>query len=253
MTILPYLLYDNILAKGVLTATSEADGYDVNNIIDGRTYTFHQFAVAGTAYITANCGSAQAADHLAIISHNLNTAGATVSLESSDDGNSWTQRIAGFTPSDDKAFIKAFDTPGVISAQYWRIKIITATIPAQIGVAVLGVVMEFPYPPETPFTPETAIVTDSSDSKGGNLLGSVIRYKPITLNVSFTYLTKTWIDTYYDLFWNDHGSELKPFFFSYGDDLYWVKLDPASVKSYPRTKSTMVDSLNLKMIGVLEV
>ena len=119
----PIILYDNRLTDGTPAATDTAAGYDILNILDLRTYTQWKAASSGTKYITIDCGSAKSADCLAVIGHNLYTAGATVSVESSSDNATWTQRLAGFTPTSDKAFMKLFVSA---SARYWRIKIINA-------------------------------------------------------------------------------------------------------------------------------
>jgi hypothetical protein len=70
----------------------------------------------------------QGANSIAIVKHNLGTAGASVSVESSTNGSAWSERLASFVPSNDKALFKVFTG---VSAQYWRIKIVTASWPCR--------------------------------------------------------------------------------------------------------------------------
>ena len=252
----PIILYDNRLTDGTLVATDTETGYDVLNLIDLRPYTFWKAASHGTKYITVDCGAAKSADCLAIIGHNLYTAGATVSIESSPDNSSWTVRLAGFTPTSDKAVLKTFTSA---SAQYWRIKIVTAAVAAYMAVALLGVKIQFEYPPETPYTPyaETA-AADVERSKNGHILG-VSTYNPVlNLQAQFGLVSRTWLDAYYIPFWQNHARLFKPFFFvwdldTYSADVFFVSIgDDASLET-PFSVLTNTDVLSLKMRGVREI
>ena len=252
----PIILYDNRLTDGTLVATDTETGYDVLNLIDLRPYTFWKAASHGTKYITVDCGAAKSADCLAIIGHNLYTAGATVSIESSPDNSSWTVRLAGFTPTSDKAVLKTFTSA---SAQYWRIKIVTAAVAAYMAVALLGVKIQFEYPPETPYTPyaETA-AADVERSKNGHILG-VSTYNPVlNLQAQFGLVSRTWLDAYYIPFWQNHARLFKPFFFvwdldTYSADVFFVSIgDDASLET-PFSVLTYTDVLSLKMRGVREI
>ncbi len=86
----PFILYNNIYTLGTPTATDTAAGYDVSNIKDYRAFTLWRAASAGTKYLTINAGSAQNFDTLGILGHNFATASATVSVEHSTNGSSWT-------------------------------------------------------------------------------------------------------------------------------------------------------------------
>ena len=109
----PKHLRDNRFLDGTPTATDTDSGteFDVLNILDWRYETLWKAASLGTKYLTVNSGSAQAVDSLFIANHNFFTSSATVSVESSTTG-AWAgeevEQLAGFTPPDDKAFIKTF-------------------------------------------------------------------------------------------------------------------------------------------------
>jgi hypothetical protein len=252
----PIILYDNRLTDGTPAATDTATGYDVLNIVDNRPYTFWKAASLGTKYITVDCGSAKSADCLAIIGHNLYTAGATVSVESSPDNAVWTERLAGFTPTSDKAALKTFVSA---SARYWRIKIITAAIAAQIAVAVLGAKVQFEYPPETPYHPYSETpAADVERNKNGHILG-VSTYNPVlVLQARFGLISRTWLDAYFIPFWQNHARLFKPFFFAwdldtYPADVFFVSINDDMAFETPFSFLAYVDVISLTMRGVREV
>lgn len=251
----PVILYDNRLNDGAPTATDTAAGYSALNVRDLRTYTFWQAASAGTKYITVDCGTAKAADALGIISHNLKTANATVSVESSPDNAVWTERLAGFTPTSDKAILRLFATA---SARYWRIKLMTASVAPRLAVAMLGAGLTFPYPPDTPYVPYTEeIEAGTSRGKKGHLLGSVIRFKPLGINARFSNLTRQWVMDTFKVFWDGHASDLKPFFYAWDLDVYpemvfFTAVDDGSQYRMPVSVLSYIDSIELDMQGVKE-
>jgi len=253
----PVILYDNRFNDGTPTATDTASGFDVRNIKDYRTYTFWRAASAGTKYITIDCGSAKSADALGIISHNLKTANASVSVESSTDNfaSDVTVRLASFTPSSDKAFLKLFTSA---SARYWRIKIVTASVAPQVAVAMLGSRITFPYPPDAPYIPYSeTIESNSSRGKKGHILGSVIRFKDIEISAEFSNIGRNWALNTFKPFWDSHASDLKPFFYAWDIDIYpdmvfYVYVDEGMKHSMPMSILQYIDSIKLQMRGVKE-
>jgi len=252
----PIILYDNRLTDGTPAATDTATGYDILNIIDLRPYTFWKGASSGTKYITVNCGSAKSADCLAIIGHNLYTAGATVSVESSPDNATWTERLAGFVPTSDKALLKKFTSA---SAQYWRIKIVTAAVAAYVAVAFLGVKIQFDYPPETPYPPYSETpVADVKRNKNGHILGASTYNPMLELTAQFGFVSRTWLDAYFIPFWQNHARLFKPFFFAwdldtYPADVFFVSIDDKMALETPFSILAYVDAISLTMRGVREV
>lgn len=251
----PIILYDSRFMDGTPTATDTAAGFSVLNIKDYRTYTFWKAASSGTKYITIDCAGAKSANCLAIIAHNLYTAGATVSVESSPDNSNWTVRLAEFTPASDKALLKIFTDA---SAPYWRIKIVTASMAAQIGVVFLGARMDFPYPPDAPYIPYTeGIEAETSIGKTGHILGSTIKFKPLELTARFSNLTRTWVLNTFKVFWDTHASDLKPFFYAwdidaYPDMVFFVAVDDGSKYQTPVSILQYIDSIELRMRGAKE-
>lgn len=251
----PYILADNRFLNGTPTATDTAAGYSVLNIRDLKSFTSWKGASSGTKYLTVDCGSAKVADTLAIFKHNLGTAGATVSVESSPDNSTWTNRLAGFVPSTDRAILKTFITQ---TYRYWRVKIVTASTAASIAELMLGVRMEFPYPPDSPFIPASLkIEADSNRSKTGQLLGTVVRYKPYKIAPKWSSLSRSWVDATFRPFWEGYASELYPFFWAWDvttfpSDVRFVTIDPESSMETPVTVLSAYDEVSLEMVGVKE-
>lgn len=253
----PIICYENRLDDGTPTATDTASGYDVLNLRDLRTYTFHKFLNAtGTKYITIDCGSAKSADSLAIVGHNLYTVGATMQLQSSTTG-AWAGeqvvRIAEFTRTSDKAFIKTFTSA---SARYWRLRILNMTAAVQMAVVLLGSQLNFENWPAGQFDPNAEkIMAESNNSKTGNLLGSVISYHEREVSVTFNRITDTWFRNTFLPVWHTHLKLLKPFFWAWdltnnsGDVYFMVLPDDFNLSAaYNSTRRT----LTLQMKGVSE-
>lgn len=251
----PIILHNNILLGSTLTATDTASGFSVLNIRDYRTYTFWQAASAGTKHITVDCGLARPADALGIISHNLATANATVSVASSTDNIAWTTRLTGFIPSSDRAILRTFLSA---SARFWRLTITTASIAPRLAVAFLGTRLTFPWPPDSPYIPYSeSVEVGSSRSKKGHILGSVVKYKPIRISARFSNLTRTWVETVFTPFWDNHASNLLPFFYAwsltaYPNMVFYVSVEEGMAYRTPVSVLPFVDSLELEMEGIKE-
>ena len=253
----PFILYNNIFASG-LTATDTEDGYSVDNIYDMRPYTAWQAGSSGTKYITMDAGAAVDVDSLCIIAHNLGTASATISLESSSTG-AWggeeVEQIAGFDPSDDKAIAKTFT---LATARYWRVKIVTASVAAQIGCINLGAKMEFPVFPDSPFTLESQKMNVTANNpRGGHLLQVTNYYTPLAVNVSFSLVLMAFIDGDYDKFWENHGRSLKPFFWcpnltDFPRGVFFVRMAEGMQHGVAQIDTTYAERLDLRMVGIAE-
>lgn len=217
----PILLYNNKLLTATLTASATASGYDPQNVLDERTYTYWKANVAGTNYIRGAWGTAQAVDCVGIAGHNFNTVGASVYVEHSSNGTDWIQD-ASFVPPNNNA-IALYFTP--ITAAYWRLRIANSSGLPMVGVLFFGEKILFEYPAVTPIAFwDEGIISESTQSETGNLLGSVVKFNDLILDRTFQNFTKTFFTNSIKPFWDNHGKLLKHFF--YADDLV---NDPALV------------------------
>lgn len=252
----PLILYSNRFLDAVPTATDTATGYSVSNIRDLRPFTFHQFAALGTKYVYVNCGSAKSADTIAFIGHNFFTAAATISVESSSSG-AWAgeqvERLAGFTVTTDKAVLKVFATA---SAQWWRVKFVTAAVAAKFAVCILGVRLDFPRYPMGGFDPAPETLNAiAARSKFGYMIGATLQNIGIEIDVRFQSLTTSWIENSFRPAWDAHLSLCKPFFFAWditnhATEVYFVNLPGDFTLAMPFDPFRR--SLSLTMEGIKE-
>jgi len=281
----PFILYNNLFAEGTPTATSTATGYDITNINDWRTFTKWKANVSGTTYLYPNVSGIF--DTLCIIGHNLSTCGALISIEwSADNATSWTEIVAPFFVFDDYAICKTFtkidpidgllladtgdfiitdsdDYISVSSTKYPRIKIVTSgSITPEIAICVLGERTQFPMAIKSmPTLYNIGIVGETSVSKQGNILNTVIKYRPVTITHEYVMEigNYVWLTGDFKDFWINHGSLMKPFFYvfdniNYPNDTYLMRLIEDSLYTLPmifRSKAT-VTNFSLAMEGILE-
>lgn len=237
----PVILFDNRFVDAAPTATTTAPGYDVLNIRDWRTYTFWQAMYDGVDYLTVDCGSAKSADALGIIGHNLGSAVATVSVESSDTG-AWAgeqvERLSHFTPWSDACLLKLF---APASARYWRIKLFTfLSIAPKIAVVCLGSRLTMEKYIQGSFAPDPEKIEGESNRSrgGGHLLGSVMRYHARNIKAQFQHITPAWYAGTFKPAWDAHISRLKPFFWAWDltnhpDHVYLAKVPDSFELSAP--------------------
>lgn len=253
----PTILYNNLYLLGTPTATDTASGYNVLNVTDYKDYTFWKANTSGNQYIKIDCGSAKSADCVAFYAHNLDSTGAnaTVSVESSTDNSAWTNRLTGFTPQLG-ANIKKFTSA---SARYWRVKIVTASVQARVGVLFLGTRLDMEQPAETPISYLNESVTaKAEESTNGNYLGAIVMNRPVNQSVNFKIISKTWFDTYFLPFFNNHYKKLLPFFYAhdldnYAADCFYAHTTPEMVFNPTRSMSGRIDDFTINFRGQANV
>jgi hypothetical protein len=251
----PMILYDNRFLDGVPTATDTADGFNVLNIMDLKTFTWWKAPSAGIKYLSVDCGAQKAADSLGVIGHDLSSVGAQISVESSDNGSDWTERLPAFNPSSDKAFLQLFTGA---TARHWRLRINSPTFAPSVAIVLLGMRMSFPFPVDAPFAPiKEQVETVGKKSKGGHLLAHHVKYKPFTISARLSYPERTWVDSVFLPFWLDYGSELHPFLWAwdldvYPEDVRFVRFEPGYSYSPQVSILNYYDSISLELEGVRE-
>jgi len=251
----PIILTDNRFLDGPISVTDAAEGFSVDNIKDYRIYTRWKAASTGTKNISVDCGAgvSKEADCLAIIGHNL-SPDATLSVLSSDDDVTYTTRVDKFTPAQNKAFMKTFP---IIEARYWRIQIIaTDPLIPYLAVVMLGTKLIFERYLQSEFDPffET-IEAESQRSKTGNLLGNTVNFISKRIKASWGQLTPSWVQDEFKPVWDNHLSQLKPFFWTWDitnhpDEVYYVKIPDNFTLFMPY--DPVRRSLTLEMEGIRE-
>lgn len=251
----PVILADNRFLDGTPTATDTAAGYDVLYLRDLKTFTAWRAASAGTKYITVDCGVNMAADTVAIAAHNLGSAAGAVSVESSVDGSDWTPRMAPVVATADKTAMWAFASA---AARFWRVKIVTASVAPTIGELMLGRRITFPCPPDAPFIPaQESIEAEVSTSKTGQLLGTTVRFRSVSIVATWRHLPRGWVDQTFEPFRANWAAALAPFFWAWDLDVYpadvrFVRLDARKDHAPSVELLGYYAQLSLAMEGIAE-
>lgn len=252
----PCILYDNRFTDGAPAATDTATGYSALNVMDWRPFTLWKGASSGLKRISVDCADSKSADTLAIVGHNLGTAGAYVQVETSVTG-AWTGeqavRLSSFLVSSDVCFLKTFTSA---SSRYWSVVVVTAAIAAQIGVICLGSRLDFPRYPSGNFDPYPETVNaDSARSKVGHLLQVARQNVGVEIAWQFKNITPAWVEASFRPAWDAHLSLGKPFIAAWdrtnhSTEAYYVAIPSGFTLSMPFDPYRR--SINLKMEGIKE-
>ncbi|MBE7415078.1 MAG: hypothetical protein HS130_07590 [Deltaproteobacteria bacterium] len=253
----PVILYDNRLNDGTPEATSEATGTSVLNLRDLRTYTFWQAANTDEQTIIIDCGVPRPVDCLGIAGHNLGSIGATIDLQWCPN-ELWggdRETVMSLTPENDKSILRCFTQEW---KRHWRLRITGMSAAPKMAVLMFGQRLQFPYPPESPYIPfKESSEAETSRSKAGHALGSVIRYSPIEINTRFANLPRSFVFEEYAPFWEGHARRMNQFFYSWDldefpEDAFFVKMKDGATYQTPLSVLSLVDELVLDMEGTRE-
>lgn len=201
--------YDTMLGSigSTLVATSTASGdYAVAYIYNWLETNMWKAANTTTPmYLTydAGAGNTKTADYLAILGHNLNTIGATITLQYSTDNFAAdvNDAFTGEAPTSDNVYLKEFTEPA--AKRYWRLKITgTLSVAPYLTLCVWGSKTELDWATASfdPYEQEVKAVMGLS--YGGYVTGIHTQYTERKLSLKFDDAdstlynkVKTWWDT----------------------------------------------------------
>ena len=199
----PIVAYNNLLANPLVTLTASDESLgSVENIRDWRTYT-RWGGAAGAIQLDIDLHSTQTLNCLGIIGHNLFTAGATnIYLQASNDLINWTvvnlQDPTFTIPavlSNGAIFRKFIPEATPYTYRYWRLTF-SCVGNFEIAIVYLGDCVQFPEYILPGFDPDgRKIITESSVSQQGNLLGIVRKYANRDIIADFGELENDWVET----------------------------------------------------------
>lgn len=248
----PFILYNNRLLTATLTVNGTYSGYDKDNMLDYRPYTYWKAAAAGSNWIKGYWASAVAVDTVAICGHNLYSTGCTIYVDHSADNSNWTN-VEDLVVTSDDAIVLSFNS---VTKEYWRLRIENSVGVPYIGVLMFGSKLSFEYPPDAPLAPKTVkLMSEAAMSEGGNFLGANVKFNDVEIVHTFTdKVTSTWYSTYFEPFMAGHAELLKPFFYVWDltnkpNDIYYCRLKPDNVRADIISRSDYIDTLTFSMIG----
>lgn len=215
-----------------LTASSTASGYDVKNVynmLERDMWKAGSVTPPQTITYDAGAGNAMEADYMAVLNHNVKTIGASIYLEYSDNGTSWSE-AGSDTPADDGLILAEFANPG--PHRYWRMRLFRSPDPftelPYIGICIWGLRTELDYV-SAGFDPyEEEIKANVTRSDTGYVLGVHDRYRERRMTLRFEDADDSLYQKIKD--WWD-GSGLKNFFVAWErgnrpDDIFLMMPEP---------------------------
>ena len=192
----PFMAWNNAAKGKTYTGTTTlADGARANAFF-GTTYDYWRPDVTGAiASLVIDMGVAVACDFAGIAAHNLDDFGATVTVEHSPDGTTWTDCGTGAVASDEGPVCVRF---AQVARRYWRVRAggLTAGDDIAVGVIYIGAEMILPrrfYQGFSPVITQTEVQLQSNVSVGGNLLGSTVVATGSTLSAELKNIDPAFI------------------------------------------------------------
>lgn len=233
----PWLLYENNITEGSISASSEsaASSFVDDNVADRKPFVtqWKPNALGDTHWITVDAGSGNtfAPDTICIIDHNLSTisaAGFGFTLQHSTDNIGWTDIHTTVVPADDTLTYATFDA--VSGKRYWRILFENqsrgqTTEFMKVGYIAIGRRLIFTEGLQPGFEPLNEIPQMTNNvSNTGVFLGTNIKWikRSISLrwdgNPGFSSDFFESDDINMDGFWSTTGRNGLPFFFAFDTD-----------------------------------
>lgn len=210
------IAYDNVFARGTLTASSSPAGGEAENAVDGLTWDYWQPSGAGPHTLTVDLGAAESVDYLALHAQNLATSLGSITLERSADGMAWTTVSGPHSPTDTAPLLFLFEA---VSYRYYRVTM-TGSV-SQLGVLQAGARLTLPegiFVGESPasLNPRNEIM--NSTSEGGQFLGRSLIRTGVTNSIKQDRVSQEFARNDWQAF-ADHA-QLMPFFYAWRVDDY---------------------------------
>ncbi len=239
----PIIAWDNKIHASASTLAADSETASdltgpVNNLTNWKTFSrWKSDEGPGFAQMDfrVDLGSNIAITSFGLAGHNLNTVGAEITLQYSNDNFAAdiNDAVAASSPSDDEAFLKTFSS---ISERYWRVLVSAGyTADIEVGVWHIGPHLTMPELPESGFNPDAQDTdTQSELSRNGHLLGSVQRFRMRKISVQFKFLTDAFIQNTFKPAWENYFSTGEPFFWvwditNHSDEVYLVRISTPSL------------------------
>lgn len=208
--------YKSILTENNVTASSQAAGFPASSLVNPLTY--EQWRPTGNnATVTVDYGQTVDADYLGIGGgHNLSNVDATLTIEWSIDGNSWTT-LKQIKPGNNSPIMLLFNT---LTARYWRVSF-SSTSPVQVGTMYIGESLSMQrsiYGGVTPITMARQTEFANNQSETNQFLGRSVIREGLSFSLSWKHLTARWYRDYFEPF--VLVARERPFFIAWKPDTF---------------------------------
>lgn len=233
----PVVAYRNLLESGVVTASSEAAGFEKENAFDGIGTDYWMPAAGGVNWIQATTPVSEDVDYVAIGRHTLGTESAECVIQHWN-GAAWTNSCDPFTPVDDDVLLVLFDA---VSNTQHRLHINCAGTP-RVGALSFGrrLTMEQGiFAGHAPEKLNRVNRVSGGRTEGGAFLPSNIVRSGVDSRISLSHLSASFVFAEVDPLMR-HLEQRKPFFWAwrplgFPDQVVWAKAvdDPRCVPMQP--------------------
>lgn len=235
----PRIGWQTVLTEANVSADEEASGFLVTRLVNPATHLRWKGTTPGDQNVTiALSGGAQTANYFGIAGHNLGTAGATVTLQGSDNGSDWSDLHDAILLADDFVFMFEFEDA---SHSFFRLHLEGMSAAPEIAVLYIGQVLRLQrriYVGHKPLVLNISSRVSSGYSEDGRFLGRILRSQKLESSVSLNNLTPTWVRSAFLPFQRFGVDE--PFFFAWRPGDYpnevgycWLVGDPSTVNERP--------------------
>ncbi len=214
----PWVGYHNVLLEANVSSDEAAETFPVSNVATTSTAEKWKAESTDPQGIVIAEGGVDECDYFALAKHNLGSTGATLILQTSPDGVTWTDVTEEIAPGSDFVVMYRFEAA---TAAFWRLYITPGDAPPQIAVMYLGkllVIMRSIYVGHTPITLGRSQNVTIGRSDNGQFLGLYLRSQTYKSSVDLKNLTPAWYRSMFDPFAASMASV--PFFWAWRPGSY---------------------------------
>lgn len=185
------ILYENVLAKGALSASSATTDGHAANALGPQTYDYWTPALVPATLAVTLAADAKCTA-CAIIAHNLGSKGATVEIQHYDDATTAWVTDASVSPVDDSDILVIFEEA---ESDQWRIRVTGAV--ASMGVIMIGPRLLVPGGARVGYTPinlASIVELAPSITVRGQYVGTFVKRQGASTTVALALQTQTWVE-----------------------------------------------------------
>lgn len=145
------------------------------------------------ANIKYDAGSVISVNSMGLAAHTIGTSGASVQLQYSQDGVSWSNAFSRYTPITNEDLFFIFPS---VTARHFRISFIGGGY--VLGVASVGMALMLPHSPLDGYTPlhhARRYTKLFNDSIKGQFLGNRVLASGAETSVEFGFIDRAWIES----------------------------------------------------------
>lgn len=250
-----YIGYNNLVKSGTITVTSEATGFEKENLQSWKTSSWWQALTAGTVYVTIDMGSAVNVDSWGVVGHDLADNSGTIKPQYSNDNFATDTNDLDTvqTPTGRETIFRKVTNRNY---RYFRFEISSTGAASFIANLFLGVALALPKGMPAGFSPanlnrDRNIMNNISE--GGQFLGRTIRYNGSKIMIDQRVVTRAWVDANWTAL-ADH-IELYPFYFAWDTTNFAGEAAYCMVKTiaYPKYSDNVYMNFKLDCTAIYDV